>query len=174
MELLPKDLAAKLPPLYRQDGLGLQAQVVVKFFTPWTGWTWFVSEGSQEDGDWRFFGLVVSPIVPQGELGYFLLSELEAIRGPVGLRIERDLYWTPKTLAECQRSPWSGKDSQPQGCSHYPPRRTPMTPDEPARWMDHRIAVLTAIFPALLILCLCTGCGGQPETDRPACLRLRC
>jgi hypothetical protein len=34
------------------------------------------------------------------ELGYFSLSELEEVRGPLGLPIERDLYWQPKTLIE--------------------------------------------------------------------------
>jgi hypothetical protein len=34
------------------------------------------------------------------ELGYFVLSELEEVRGPMGLPIERDLYWKPKTLEE--------------------------------------------------------------------------
>jgi len=34
------------------------------------------------------------------ELGYFSLAELSSVRGPMGLAIERDLHWTPKTLAE--------------------------------------------------------------------------
>ena len=34
------------------------------------------------------------------ELGYFALSELNAVWGPFGLPIERDLYYEPKTLVE--------------------------------------------------------------------------
>ena len=34
------------------------------------------------------------------ELGYVSLKELEEVRGPMGLPIERDLYWQPKTLEE--------------------------------------------------------------------------
>jgi hypothetical protein len=34
------------------------------------------------------------------ELGYVALSELESVRGPMGLPIERDLWWKPKTLEE--------------------------------------------------------------------------
>jgi hypothetical protein len=34
------------------------------------------------------------------ELGDFSLAELESARGPMGLPIERDLHWTPKTLKE--------------------------------------------------------------------------
>lgn len=36
------------------------------------------------------------------ELGYFSLTELEAVRGPLGLPIERDLYFKPATLNELQ------------------------------------------------------------------------
>jgi len=34
---------------------------------------------------------------------YFSLSELESIRGPLGLKVERDLYWKPKTLSEVKK-----------------------------------------------------------------------
>ena len=49
------------------------------------------------DGDDLFFGLVDGL---ERELGYFSLSELQKARGPLGLPIERDLHWRPKTLAE--------------------------------------------------------------------------
>ena len=94
MKLLTQEIRKKLPPLYSQDGKDGKAVVVAKFFTPWTGWTWFATEFDGED---TFFGLVFGH---EKELGYFSLSELEGIRGPGGLRIERDLYWQPKTLEE--------------------------------------------------------------------------
>ncbi len=31
---------------------------------------------------------------------YFTLSELESVKGPLGLKIERDRYWKPITLGE--------------------------------------------------------------------------
>lgn len=34
------------------------------------------------------------------ELGYFSLKELQETRGPMGLQIERDLYFEAKTLNE--------------------------------------------------------------------------
>ena len=34
------------------------------------------------------------------ELGYFSLSELRLVRGPLRLPVERDLYWKPRTLKE--------------------------------------------------------------------------
>jgi hypothetical protein len=47
--------------------------------------------------DFHFFGLVDGHCK---ELGYFSLSDLEGVRGPMGLPIERDLHWQPKTLEE--------------------------------------------------------------------------
>ena len=77
-------------PLYSTDGQNF-APVLVKFFTPWTNWTWYALEGEKlEDGDWRFFGLVDGH---EMELGYFMLSELQSVRGPAGLKIERDMYF---------------------------------------------------------------------------------
>jgi hypothetical protein len=34
------------------------------------------------------------------ELGYFSLAELQQVRGSLGLPVERDLHWRPKTLQE--------------------------------------------------------------------------
>ena len=31
---------------------------------------------------------------------YFSLRELQAAKGPLGLHIERDMYWIPKTIAQ--------------------------------------------------------------------------
>ena len=95
--LVPPDIAAQLPPIYSQEEQGDNAIAVVKFFTPWTNWTWY---GSEYDPDQRLcFGVVVGH---EREFGYFNLDELEAIRGPGGLRIERDLHWKPKPLKECR------------------------------------------------------------------------
>jgi hypothetical protein len=103
MKLLPKEIREKLPPLYAQDGKGGKAIVYAKFFTPSAQWSWYITEGepvlddSNLEIDFRFFGLVDGH---EKELGYFLLSELEEVRGPRGLPMERDLYFQPQTLAE--------------------------------------------------------------------------
>jgi len=34
------------------------------------------------------------------ELGYASLNEMQAVRGPFGLGIERDLHWRAMTVAE--------------------------------------------------------------------------
>jgi Protein of unknown function (DUF2958) len=93
-ELLPKDIRERLPPLYANEKLGLEALALVKFFTPDSNWTWYASEFDGED---IFFGLVSGFEI---ELGYFSLSELESIKGPLGLLIKRDLHFEPKTLKE--------------------------------------------------------------------------
>ena len=101
MKLLPREIREQLPPLYGQDGKGGKAVVYVKFFTPSSSWTWYATEGEPvlndkgAEVDFRFFGLVDGL---EKELGYFALSELEEVRGPMGLPIERDLHFKPKTL----------------------------------------------------------------------------
>jgi hypothetical protein len=103
MKLLPQEIREILPPLYSQDGKGGKAVVYVKYFTPSSSWTWLVTEGEpvldeiQNEVDYKFFGLVFGH---EREFGYFLLSELEEVRGPMGLPIERDLWFKPKTLQE--------------------------------------------------------------------------
>jgi len=103
MKLLTKEIREKLPPLYAQDGKGGKAIAYLKLFTPDSGFTWWITEGSpikDESGsevDYHFFGLVEGQFK---ELGYVSLKELEEVRGPMGLPIERDLHWQPKTLEE--------------------------------------------------------------------------
>ena len=94
MKLLTQEIRKKLPPLYSQEKLGGKAIAHVKFFTPDSSWTWWATEF---DGNDTFFGLVEGH---ERELGYFSLAELQAVRGPLGLGIERDLHWQPKTLEE--------------------------------------------------------------------------
>ena len=92
--LLDEKSREKLPPLYSGEEQGLDALAQVKFFTPDAQWTWYASEF---DGDDIFFGLVIGLEI---EFGYFSLSELKSVRGPLGLPIERDLHYEPKSLRE--------------------------------------------------------------------------
>ncbi len=71
--------------------------VYVKFFTPWSHWTWYATEF---DGNDTFFGLVQGM---EEELGYFSLAELEGARGPWGVLIELDLYFKPTRLSALRR-----------------------------------------------------------------------
>jgi len=94
MKLLTQEIRKKLPPLYSQDGKGGKAIAYVKFFTPDSGFTFWATEFDGED---TFFGLVDGQFK---ELGYFSLSELESVRGPMELPIERDLHFKPAQLDE--------------------------------------------------------------------------
>jgi hypothetical protein len=98
MKLLTKALEKKLPAIYAQDGKGDNAKAYVKFFAPWTNWTWYVTEYDPETGD--CFGLVEGL---ERELGYFNLHELQAIKGPLGLKIERDTWFETTTLGEIKK-----------------------------------------------------------------------
>jgi hypothetical protein len=93
MKLVTEEVRKTMPPLYstehEKDPLAR-----LKFFTPWTNWTWYATEFDGED---TLFGLVDGF---ERELGYFSLSELENVTGPGGLRIERDLYFTPTPLSK--------------------------------------------------------------------------
>jgi hypothetical protein len=96
MKLLTKEISGRLPKLYetqeQEDPL-----VIVKFFTPWTSWTWYATEFDGED---TFFGLVAGHEV---ELGYFSLSELMSVTGPGGLTIERDRCFEPQPLSKVRQ-----------------------------------------------------------------------
>mgnify|MGYP001157464213 CR=1 FL=1 len=93
MKLLTDDIRRRLPPLYstEQDP---DPVVQVKLFSPWSQWTWWVTEF---DGENLLFGLVTGF---EREWGYFTLSELEHARGPRGFHIERDLCFTPRRVSE--------------------------------------------------------------------------
>lgn len=87
MKMMTKEIEGRFQKLGRQDHA--EAIVVAKFFCPWNGWAWYATEFDAADR--VFFGLVKGN---ETELGSFSLDELEAVRGPMGLRIERDLHWT--------------------------------------------------------------------------------
>lgn len=101
MELLTKEIEQMLPQLLSQDG-NPDARVYVKFFSPLHRWTWYATEYDPEQR--LFFGYVESGIDPSyDELGYFSLDELQEIKLPFGLGIERDIHWNDQTtLREVQ------------------------------------------------------------------------
>ena len=77
----------------QRDGGALDLLPVVKLFTPDAGATWLLSELDPED-ETRAFGLCDLG-VGCPELGWVDLGELGALRGPFGLPVERDLWFTP-------------------------------------------------------------------------------
>lgn len=89
----PDCVREQLPPLYSTER-ERDPLMIVKFFTPDSGWTWYASEFDGED---IFFGYVVGL---DDELGYFSLSELQEVTGPFGLHVEHDMYFEPTRLSE--------------------------------------------------------------------------
>ena len=95
MNLMTKELEKLFEkyPIGSQDGLGGQAKVIVKYFNPVGVGTWFITEGNKLDnGDYEMFGYCHLGDDEYAELGYVMLSELEKLNLPFGLKIERDLY----------------------------------------------------------------------------------
>lgn len=71
---------------------------VVKLFTPDAGATWLLTELDPDEPDIAFGLCDLGLGCP--ELGSVLISEIESIRGRLGLPVERDLHFRPdKTLS---------------------------------------------------------------------------
>ena len=99
MKLITKEIEKKMErtPLYSKDGQGQEAKIIVKFFNPVGSGTWLITEAEkQPDGDWLLYGYCH---IQEWEWGYVMLSELQNLRLPWGMKIERDLY-AKGTVAE--------------------------------------------------------------------------
>lgn len=100
MKLITKQIEKQLSkyPLYSQDGKGNNATIVCKFF--FGCWTWYVLEAAKEpDGDYLFYGIIHNG--RSSERGYFRLSELASLRMWGCVKVERDMYFDPIKIAEC-------------------------------------------------------------------------
>ncbi|GHD99788.1 transposase [Defluviimonas sp. 20V17] len=79
---------------------------VVKLFTPDAGCTWLLTELDPEDNDIAFGLCDLGIGFP--ELGRVRISELEEVKGCLGLPVERDLHFRPKhTIAVYARAAWN-------------------------------------------------------------------
>ena len=67
---------------------------VVKLFTPDAGATWLLTEIDPDDPD-HAFGLCDLGL-GYPELGWVSLAEITAVRGGLGLPVERDLHFAPQ------------------------------------------------------------------------------
>lgn len=105
MKLLTKDIRERLLANGRirlqlqEDGRADADFIpVVKLFTPDAGCTWLLTELDPDDPDIAFGLCDLGMGFP--ELGSVSISELESIRGRLGLPVERDLHFAPtKTLS---------------------------------------------------------------------------
>lgn len=88
MKLLTKELTAKLTKAGYAN-----MNPICKLFTPWGRATWLIT--GMEEGilyGWADLGM---GCVEHGSIA--TVEEMEAIRGPLNMKIERDLYWSPPT-----------------------------------------------------------------------------
>jgi hypothetical protein len=95
MDLLPPDVCTALArfPIGSQDGRGMDAVVVVKYFFPAGRYTLYVTEAEMCGDDVRLFGYCLSPFGADcDEWGYASLNELRTTRVR-GLTMERDIHF---------------------------------------------------------------------------------
>ena len=78
----------------QERGEQLDPSPVVKLFTPDAQATWLLTELSPVDPNIAFGLCDLGMGFP--ELGYVSLTEISEIRGPLGLPVERDRFFTPK------------------------------------------------------------------------------
>ena len=103
MKLLTKAIEKKLlennnKSLEDTDGSIEYDKVVVKFFNPSGQATWWLYS-MDENG--ICFGVAQMFGEDTREYGYFDINEIKAIKcPPLGLPIERDMYYTPQTFGE--------------------------------------------------------------------------
>jgi hypothetical protein len=97
MELLTQDLKQQFAK--QGDTSTKEAEdilVLAKFFCPWNAFTWFAAEWYPDTN--IFFGYANLGDDTNSELGNFSLKELEELEGPFGMKVERDIYWVPRSL----------------------------------------------------------------------------
>lgn len=101
MELLPKDLKERLPPLRSQEA-DPDPVVHAKFFLPKTNLAWYVIEGEEQKGDFVFYGLSVDD---DADFCFFRLSELRSVGTISGIKVERDPSFVSGRLTDVVPAP---------------------------------------------------------------------
>jgi len=94
-QLMPNNIARKIPKLYTQEDVE-DPTVWVKFFSPYGRGVWYVTEF---DGRDRMFGWAD---LGHGELGYMSLNELQSMNRNGLPLVERDLSWKPMPLSKAK------------------------------------------------------------------------
>ena len=95
MKLWTKEVECKANrfPFGSQEGLGMDSEVIVKFFNPYGRGVWLITEANpMNNGDWLLFGYCH---IFMWEWGSILLSDLQRIKINVyghEMSLERDLF----------------------------------------------------------------------------------
>ena len=100
-KIMPKELSSKVPSLGSQDGKGKDAIVYAKFFDPQGSATWYMTEFDPTTGEaFGYADMFGSGDSQSAEMGYFNVWEIGQTMGKMGIPMERDNYWTEKTINE--------------------------------------------------------------------------
>lgn len=90
----------EIPRLYATENVA-DPMCVIKLFLPVGAATWYFTEYDR-DQDLGFGWVDLGNGMP--ELGYIAVAEIRELRVMGGMvRVERDLYWTPRPLSEVKR-----------------------------------------------------------------------
>lgn len=100
-KLLTREIRKLLPKLGETEGQDDEAIVQVKFFCPYSDWTWYATE---YDGVDMFMGLVDGCEEEYGPFSFHELVNLKMkVFGTEVPGIERDCHFKPRPLKECRR-----------------------------------------------------------------------
>jgi hypothetical protein len=97
MKLMTKGLENRFSRVGSQEN-AKDPLVIAKFFNPAGAGTWYATEF--DPATRTFFGYVSIFGDWNDEWGTFSLDELEAYKGPLGIGIERDLYFDEKPVSQ--------------------------------------------------------------------------
>ena len=97
MKQITKAIREKLIANHKKQDGTKEFKAVLKLFNPAGAGTWYLSELNPETN--VAFGLCY---ITDKEYCYVDLNELANYKGALGLGIERDKFFTPKTLEECK------------------------------------------------------------------------
>ena len=97
MQILTKPIKEKLIANHKEQDGTKDFKAVLKLFNPTGIGTWYLSELDPKTNN--AFGLCC---LHEKDLGYVNLDELLGFKGQLGLGIERDRHFKPKTFEECK------------------------------------------------------------------------
>jgi hypothetical protein len=95
---LPEVLEARIPPIYSQRNEA-DPMVYARIVAPNSKRVWYVTEGSPEGDDFRFFGYIAEGVL---EWNYFSLSDLKSWAYSSGIDIRWDKSFRPALLSSAE------------------------------------------------------------------------
>lgn len=103
MQLLTKAIKKQLPKLYTTENTPIfEKRIICKFFNPIGAGTWFIFEGEEVEDDFLLFGICH---LHTWECGYISLNELQELKLPLGLSIERDIHFESELVSKIDEIP---------------------------------------------------------------------